>query len=189
MDSSVTGSIKGSVLASRLEFVRKELGEAGLERVFERLPAEDHVILSAPLLTAGWYPFPLGERLDLAIADEIGMGARIFRVLGAYSAAHNLGAVHRGYVRDQDPHGLLRQAASIYRLYYDSGRRTYERLGPKKAVLRTYDSRTFSIPDCATVAGWHEKAIEMCGGLRPRVTETHCRARGQGICEYVCEWE
>src|SRR5262245_42666132 len=110
------GSIKGSVIVSRLEFVRKELGDRGLERVFERLPAADHAVLSAPLLTAGWYPFELGERLDLAIADEIGMGARIFRILGAHSASHNLGAVHRGYVRDRDPHGLLRQAASIYRL-------------------------------------------------------------------------
>src|SRR5262249_53456166 len=128
-------------------------------------------------------------RLDAAIAAVMDQGESIFRILGARSAADNLGTDHRRYVQHKDPHGLLKHAASIYRLYYDTGERTYERTGEKKAILRTQLSRTFSPADCLTIVGWHEKAIEMCGGTSVRVVETQCRARGGKLCEYVCEWE
>ena len=43
--------------------------------------------------------------------------------------------------------------------------------------------------DCLTVVGWYEKAIEMCGATNAKVTETKCRARGDDVCEYLCEWQ
>ena len=90
---------------------------------------------------------------------------------------------------ERDPLGLLKGAASIYRAYYKSGHRTYERAGERKVILRTFDSETFSRADCLTVVGWHERVIGMCGGKNARVEETLCRARGDAVCEYVCEWD
>ena len=37
--------IKGSVLKSRLEFVRQEIGEEGLAKLMERLPEDDRKAL------------------------------------------------------------------------------------------------------------------------------------------------
>ncbi|HVS31365.1 MAG TPA: TIGR02265 family protein, partial [Thermoanaerobaculia bacterium] len=65
---------------------------------------------------------------------------------------------------------------------------TYERVSDTKGVIRTFEANIVSRNDCLTVAGWHRKAIEICGGKNARVTETQCRARGAEICEYVCEW-
>ena len=175
----MAGKVKGGAIQSRLAFVRDHGGEDAVRRVLARLSEEDRREC-ARLLAASWYPFELNERLDEAIAAEMGMGEK--------SATHNLGSTHRVFIVDRDPHGLLRRAAQIYQAYYDTGRRTYERLGDTKAVLRTYDSETFSRHDCLTVVGWHRKAIEMCGGTNVRVTETKCRARGADVCEYVCEW-
>lgn len=181
-------SVKGSVLKSRLSFI-DELDPKSKERIFARLLPEDRATLEGIILPAGWYPFETGARLDASIAEELGGGDALYRELGAKSATDNLSASHRVYVRERDPHGLLKAAASIYRLYYASGHRTYERAGDKKAILRTIGSETFSTEDCLTVVGWHEKAIEMCGGRHPRVRETKCRARGDDCCEYVCEWD
>ena len=183
------GQIKGGVFVSRLAFLRDEGGEALVEKILSTLPAEDQRLLADIILASAWYPFATNERLDLAISKELGGGDQLFRQLGQRSAQHNLGTTHRNYVRDRDTHGLLRQAASIYRLYYDTGSRTYEKLGPTKAILRTVGSKSFSRADCLTVVGWHEKAIEMCGGHDPHVSEVHCRARGDELCEYVCEWK
>ena len=90
-------------------------------------------------------------------------------------------------MREHNPHALLRQASGIYGVYYDTGRREYERISDTKAVLRTHDSLSFSVADCATVVGWHVRAIEMCGGRNVRVVELLCRALGGPICEYLCE--
>lgn len=181
------GKVKGGALQSRLEFVRDHRGEEGVAKVMARLADEDRRACQQ-LLTGGWYPFSLNERLDAAIASEMAMGQRVFLLMGAKSAAHNLGKSHRAFVADKDPHGLLKRAAQIYQAYYDTGRRTYEKTGETKAVLRTYESTTYSEADCLTVVGWHQKAIELCGGREVKVVETKCRARGAEVCEYVCEW-
>lgn len=189
MTDSVSGGVKGNILISRLAFVREKGGDAAVTRVLARLPEDDRRILSGLVMPVAWFPFDLNERLDAAIAAEMAGGEEIFRELGRKSASDNLAAAHRVYIRDRDPHGLLKQAASIYRLYYDTGHRTYERLSDRSAVLRTFEARTFSRPDCLTVAGWHERAIEMCGGTKPRTSERKCRSRGDDCCEYLFEWD
>ena len=175
-------------MQSRLEFVRERGGDAAVQRILARLSEEDRKAC-AHILTAAWYPFDLNERLDDAIAAEMNIGDRVFLLMGEKSATHNLSASHRVFATGRDPHGLLRRAAQIYQAYYDTGRREYEQTGEKRAVLRTYDSKSFSKHDCLTVVGWHRKAIEMCGGNNVRVIETKCRATGGDCCEYVCEWE
>ncbi len=187
MAAESKGRVKGGAIQSRLAFVREHGGEEAAGRVLARLSEEDRKACGRAL-AAAWYPFDLNERLDDAIAAEMGMGDKVFILMGEKSAAHNLGSTHRVFMTDRDPHGLLRRAAQIYQAYYDTGRREYERLGDHTAALRTYDSATVSKHDCLTVVGWHRKAIEMCGGTNVRVTETKCRARGDNVCEYVCEW-
>ena len=180
--------MKGGAVQSRLEFVRERGGDDAVKRVLARLSDADRKACSQ-LLTGAWYPFDLNARLDEAIAAEMDIGDRVFLLMGEKSAMHNLAASHRVFITDKDPHGLLRRAAQIYQAYYDTGRREYERVADNKAILRTYDSATYSKHDCLTVVGWHRKALEMCGGKNVRVIETMCRANGADHCEYVCQWE
>jgi uncharacterized protein (TIGR02265 family) len=179
--------VKGGALLSRFAFVREHHGEEGVQRVLARLSESDRAAC-AQLLTGGWYPFELNERVDAAIAADMGLGDEVFLMMGEKSAVQNLSGPHRAMLSAGDPHGLLRRTPQVYQMYYDTGRRTYESAGEKKAILRTYDAETLSRHDCLTVAGWHRKAIEMCGGRNPRVTETACRTKGAQYCEYVCEW-
>lgn len=186
----MSGNVKGSVLLSRLEYVWRRWGEAGVARVLSRLPDGDRAHFGSPIMPFAWYPFDLNEHLDTAIAAEVGPGDDIFRALGAASADDNLtSAAQRHYIRERNPHALLKQASSIYSNYYDTGRREYERVSDTKAVLRTHDSESFSVEDCLTVVGWHVRAIEMCGGRSVRASEPQCRALGGEVCEYVLEWD
>jgi len=171
------------VVLSRLAFVRDTKGPAVLERVLARAGSD-----LRDVRPGGWYPFDDGERLDSAIAEEMGGGDKVFLEMGKRSAEFNLGDTQKLFVQGRDPHGLLRSASAIYRLYYDTGSRTYQAQSSRRAVLRTLQSRSFSRSDCLTVIGWHEKAIELCGGKHPRVSHPKCRAEGDAWCEYVCEW-
>ncbi|HEU4385890.1 MAG TPA: TIGR02265 family protein [Anaeromyxobacteraceae bacterium] len=182
--------IKGGVLKSRLEFVRARTGEAGLGAVLARLPPADQEALRGWILPTTWYPLDLNLRLDEAIAVVLSPGDRdrLFVEMGRASADSNLGGPQRPYLREGDPHFLLRAAAQIYAAYYGVGRRTYERTGETSAVLRTFDAENVTRTDCLTVVGWHQRAIEMCGGKAVRVEETRCRTRGHPHCEYHCEW-
>jgi predicted hydrocarbon binding protein len=133
-----------------------------------------------------WYDIRIELTLDKAIAKAISPNA--FLDLGRTSAEKNLKQYQSDFVEPGNPHGVLSFAPQIYRLYYDVGRRTYEKLGPKHAVLRTFDAKTVTEEDCQTVVGWHERAIELSGGTAVKVKETQCRTRGHQHCEYECMW-
>ena len=179
--------VKGGPLLSRLTFVREHKGEEGVQRVMARLPEADRATC-ATILTGAWYPFELNERIDAAVAAEMGMGNEVFLMMGEKSAVQNLNGPHKAMLAPNNPHGLLQRAPQIYQMYYDVGRRTYEKATATSAILRTFEAETFSRNDCLTVVGWHRKAIEMCGGKNAKVTETKCRATGAPHCEYVCDW-
>ena len=109
--------------------------------------------------------------------------------LGEASAEKNLNTVHAGYLTKGDGHGFLSKSPSIYSLYYETGHREYEPVGPKEGLLTTHDAETFSAPDCLTVVGWYRKALEMCGLKGVQVREEECRAKGGSVCRYRVRWE
>jgi hypothetical protein len=182
------GNIKGTVLVSRLKLLRDRGGEALVERVMRGLPADDVAILRGIVLTSVWYPFDMNERFDAAIVAAIGGGDETYRALGRQSAGDNLAAAHRNFARSPDPHAFFRQTASIYRVYYDTGTRTYEKLGSNKALVRTEGSESFSRTDCLTVIGYFERATEIVGGRDVKIDHARCRAKNDTVCDYLIEW-
>jgi uncharacterized protein (TIGR02265 family) len=181
-------NIKGSVISARLVFVEQQAGPEGVRRVLSRLPSEDRASLD-PVLSSKWYPFELGRRLDDAIASELGTkGAEFFRKLGRDSAEKNLAGVHKALLIRGDPHAFLAQSPLIYKLYYDRGRREYERVGPQEAVLTTYEAPSASATECLTNMGWHQRALELCGGNDVKITEEECLGKGGTCCRYRVRW-
>ena len=181
--------IKGSILKSRLEFVRNEYGEEGLSKIMDSLPEEDQKILGR-LVAVAWVDFEVGKRLDDAIVKALGGGStRFFERLGEASADVNLGTMHSAFLAPGDPQAFLAKAPQIYRLYYDVGRREYESVGEREGVLTTYDAETYSKPDCLTVVGWYRKALELCGAKNVRIVEEECRATGGNVCKYRVTWQ
>ena len=182
------GSVKGTVLTSRMAFVRDRAGDDALERVLARLPRDDQELLSGIVLAVGWYPFETNARLDASIALELGRGDAIYRELGAQSAIDAFRTTQKNLARSREAHGLLKQTAQIHRLFKSTGAMTYEQVAATRATLRTVDCDSFSRADCLTNLGWLEKALELVGVRAPRVIELSCRARGDRVCEYRCEW-
>jgi uncharacterized protein (TIGR02265 family) len=180
--------IRGTVLKARLAFVEEVAGKEGVLEVLSALPPEDQQVFKM-VLPISWYPFAVGMRLDQAIVTVLGGGdPRWFEKLGESSAAKNLASAHRAYLTKGDAHAFLAKAPQIYRMYYEVGRREYERTGEREGVITTYDAETFSVPDCSTVVGWHRTALEMCGIKGVRVVEEECRAQGAPHCRYRLSW-
>lgn len=184
------GKIKGSVLLARLEFIKEHGGERTHQSVIAKLSPDDKTTLGGLILPVSWYDIGIELRLDKAIAEVISPNdpARPFLALGRTSAEKNLAQYQTDFVERGNPHRILSMAPQIYRLYYDKGRRTYEKTGEKSAVLRTFEASTVTVEDCLTICGWHQRAIELSGGTAVLVNETKCRTRGYDCCEYKCEW-
>lgn len=182
--------IRGAVLQARKAFVNEHFGSGAWEQVLSALPEEDQEFFRGLLISVGWYPFEIGERLDKAIVDVLGKGdPKIFEEIGAKSARENLEGTHKPFLMPGNPQGFMAQANAIYKFYYDVGRREYEKTGPRSGIMTTYDAETFSEPDCMTVIGWYKEALTMCGAKNVEMTEETCRAKGGSYCRYQIKWE
>lgn len=180
-------NVKGSIVRSRLDLLRhKGLFDAAMAL----LPEADRDVWTGLVLATSWYSFEMSQRLDAATAKVLSGGdaRKAYLDIGRASADANLSGVHKAYVRKGDPHHLLSCAPQIYKQYYDKGHRTYERLSATSGVLKTFDAENVTANDCLTVIGWHQRAIELCGGSDVRIKEPLCRARGDAHCEYLCTW-
>lgn len=182
--------IKGMVLHARREFVIEHFGQEAWKKILEMLPEADRAALGDIIITAKWYPFDIGERLDQAIVDILGEGKeKVFEEIGAKSAQRSLTKVHKSFLTPGDPQAFMRKAPVIYKFYYDTGHRKYEETGPASGIMTTYEAETFSRPDCLTVIGWYREALRMCGAKNVVVMEEECRARGGTCCRYRFQWK
>ncbi|MGD1147050.1 MAG: TIGR02265 family protein [Thermoanaerobaculaceae bacterium] len=180
--------VKGNIVRARIAFVKERFGEAALDRVVRTLSADDQKQLSG-VVNVAWYSFDLGRRLDDAIVAVVGGGnTTIFEEMGRASARENLTTVHRSFLEPRDPQRFMQKAPMIYRFYYDTGHRTWESTGPTSGVMTTHEADTHSVPDCATVVGWHKEALTMVGAKNPVIVEEACRARGDECCRYRVSW-
>jgi hypothetical protein len=183
--------VGGNIILARRKFLLDRGGEQLWERVLRHLPEDDAKQLRRTLLVTGTWPLALNLRLDEAIAKELYPRdpQRAFLEMGRASAEVNLSGPQRAFLKQGDPHGLLSFAETIYAYYYGEGRRTYEKTSSTSGTLTTWEAPPATPGDCLTVVAWHQRAIELSGGLNAQVRETKCRSRGDAVCEYQCSWE
>lgn len=182
--------IRGTILTSRKAFVEENFGKEGWEKVLLSLSDEDQNFFKNMLISSGWYPFDIAERLDKAIVDVLGEGKiEVFKQIGAKSARKNLSESHQIFLKPNDPQAFMAQAGTIYSFYYKTGQREYKPTEENSGIMTTHDAETFSIPDCLTVVGWYEEALKMCGAKKVHIVEEECRAKGGDVCRYNVSWE
>ena len=185
------GKVKGTLLIARVKYLRAR-GDESFERVLRRLSAADQQVVRGMLLPSGWYAADLVLRFEMTIVALLARGERreLFLDMGRFTADTNLGpsGVQRPYLKEGDPHFLLRNVPRMYSAQHAGGVRTYTFLEAKAAVIRTLDGEDANAEDCLTAVGWLRRSIELSGGRIVTVDETQCRGRGARCCEYVCRW-
>jgi hypothetical protein len=189
---NATGKVKGTLLLARMGYVRG-MGSSTASRILERVPPRDRELLEGLLVYPSfWYPAEVLRHLDDAVAEEVAHGDRaaVLVDIGHFSADHNFGPAGalRPWIRESDPHGLLRETPKIQASLFGSGEHTYEKVGDRSAVVRTLEGDGHEGEDCLTTVGWLRRAIELCGGRDVEVTETACLGRGGRCCEFRCDW-
>ncbi len=203
--------VKGSIVQSRLDFVRERLGPTGPEKLLGALPAEDRERIErdasagawylgyavnkdgerirrieSDVPVGDWYPFGLLVRIDRAIAELCG-GEQALEDVGARSADFHIGTLYRKLARMSAPQDFFRNTSLVHQLYHDSGSMQYEAAGDRGCRLRVFGPDVDPIY-CRSAIGYFRRAATLCGGEGARVEEVRCRNRGDDSCEYRVSW-
>ncbi|MDD3626234.1 MAG: hypothetical protein PHV06_02830 [bacterium] len=182
--------VKGGTIKSRIDFIKENYGEEGLNLLLSAFSKEDQKILTGILLYSSWYSFELYEHLDKVIHEKLApVDKKIYEKLGAYSARVHLNSIYKFYLKNNDPLAFCKGFNNIFRSYYDSGKVEIEEVSPNQVMFRIYDFASPSRQDCDSNVGYIREALSLCGAKNPRVFETKCRVKGDNFCEIAASWE
>src|SRR5262245_51232659 len=180
--------IKGGLLRSRFLFVVLIHGQYAWSKVLQRLEESERALL-AELAVDAWYPLGTLDRLDRAIAAELGIDPEeAFAQLGEFSATTNLSGPYSSLL-NPDIHAFLTQSALIHRAYQDFGSARYDRISETSGLLVINYDAAVPASFCESGTVYFRRAVEMCGARAAGVTHPLCRSRGDPVCEFYITWQ
>lgn len=183
-------SVKGAAITARLRFVREHHGDAGVQRVLAAVPAATRGVLDARVLPQAWAPYDVLVDVCVAIDQLFGRGdLAVCYEMGRYAAEVNLPTLYRLFYRLGSPQFILRKAAQLWSVHYDSGKLAAFEEGRDGARLEIVDFERPHRAHCLSVLGWTSRSIELSGGLLQKADEERCRTRGDETCELVLRWK
>ncbi|HEY8431858.1 MAG TPA: hypothetical protein VIL20_25950 [Sandaracinaceae bacterium] len=181
--------VKGSAITSRVRFVRERAGEHAYRAVRAALSPRSRAHLEAGVLPHAWVPFELFVELNQVIDAQLGAGdLALCREMGRYGAQVNLPTLYRIFYRLGSLPFILRKAARLWEVHYDSGRLEVF-AGDGEARLVIADFETPHRAHCLSVLGWAEGAGELSGVRVVDAREVACRTRGDDRCELCLRWQ
>ena len=128
--------VKGSAVTSRIRFVRERYGEASFRDLKGALTDEQRGRIEARILPAQWVPYDLFVHLVVKINAMFGQGdLGLVREMAHFSADMNLPTLYRIFYKMGTPSFILKRAARLWQLHYDSGRLEVKEHRPGHARL------------------------------------------------------
>ena len=178
------GQVKGSMLRSRLEWLKDVHPDMNKDELIAALPPETSARLKRGILSSGWYPFAdlvsldkhLWERFHKEMPD-------ILQDFGRYSAKKNLNVISV-----MTPHEFFRNSAKLHDRFQDFGKVEYEQTGPTSGKMVYVDYPCFSPVYCESAFGFFEQCLILFGAGSPKVSEPQCHCRGDASCTFSMTW-
>ena len=156
---------KGTTIISLKDFVTQKHGQTGYQRWIDVLSPESKVIIKEPLLPTNWYHFEDALLKPMEAMGKLFYGGKTTGAWeqGRYTAETNLHGVYRVFVRVASPQFLIRNTAALWNSYYFGSQAKIVESDKSRAVLVLSEIEPVSIDYDHSVAGWIERALEICG--------------------------
>jgi hypothetical protein len=183
--------VKGTMLRSRLDFVRERFGPEAPRAVLGALSEEERRLVQSAL-PASWLPFSLVNHLDDEIVRRYGDGnAEMCRDMGAFAAHRSLATVYRVFVEQAggDPHRLMEGMSRLHSTFYDWGTMRASRAGERLCRVESDYKGRATRANCLSSVGFYGEALRQLAVRGAQVLERACQASGSPLCVYEVAWE
>jgi predicted hydrocarbon binding protein len=184
---TVSACVRGPLLQSRFEWLRRHHGAEAVGRVMGELPGAHREALTG-VERDGWYPFASYVALEETIVRVFGHGnPRLGEELGA-DAARTRFVWLRGEAPYISVHSLLSRAADDHHFFYDFGESRYTRRGFTSGEMDLVGFAETSPTFCSSFRGYLLAITRLIGAVDPTVVETECQADGAPRCAFRIRW-
>ncbi|MCC6132681.1 MAG: hypothetical protein IT186_22365 [Acidobacteria bacterium] len=183
-----TAKVKGTMLRAHLNWASNHAGLSTNSLGEHLSPAAAH-LLGQTVLATDWVTFGLVVEIDRAIATASGRPEEdVYRDLGRYSAALNLGGVYKAFV-SVEPHRFFERMTVLHHQFQNFGRSTYERKSERSGRIRIDGYTAYSRVFCLAGMGYYEEALRLMHAPGPiRIQEAACHCFGDDSCSFDISW-
>jgi len=148
---------KGTNLVSLVKAIRSGRRAGAVVPLSE----DDDRLVSERMILTAWYPFPIYERLLLAVQGLRGGGDAAAREMGLASAAEMLSGVHKMFARTGSLKRTLKPLESVWPRYFNFGRIEADCKAEHDAIVRIHGYPHMGRCHGHLVAGWVEGAVRL----------------------------
>ena len=184
-----SGAAKGTLVASRVRYVREEHGPEAVGQVAAALEPEAREAFENPPLPFTWTPLPLMVAIDRAIVDGPmgGDPGEMFR-FGSLIAGYDLPVIYKVLFKVGSPGFIVGRASMVYSQYFRGGKLRSTVDGKRAtAVLEGFVQPRYM---CAEgMRGWLHASVSMSGGRNTGVEHPECVHAGDERCTWTIGWE
>ena len=186
-------NIIGRGLAGLLKYIKLRIGPEGLEKVLEKLSAQEKALFKDRIHPTRWYSLKTYTNLLVIIDQEIGTGdLKVCKDIGRWAAERDFKAVYKLYTIGEsfkDPVTFKTAPNIMWKGYYDRGELTIPD-PPQSLDVNEFKFRITGVPDaqkpnCSLLEGWLEMAAKNILELNGTVTEVKCTTEGDEYCEFL----
>ena len=188
-----SGRCKGSILVHLRSYADTKYPPGAWKEVVDEAPPAERAILDGIIIAGGWYPVTVwNHALGVLLPRHRGVSIdHEMRKIAAHIADKDLNTVYKMILRLGSPEFLLRRTDSLWSRYFDSGKLTFEEVGPKRFKLFLNAPATPGAPDRLTcdpgVCAWIEMGMKNTG-VEGVVKHLECRFTNGSRCEYAVTW-
>ncbi|MBN1595650.1 hypothetical protein JW933_06975 [candidate division FCPU426 bacterium] len=185
------GRMKGTGWRGNIDYILEVAGEEGLDKVKEALSEEDRrLIFSQPILPYSWLDYNAYMRFMMLADTILGKGdLEFFKAATMYNARKDLTGIYRIFISFASPKMVLRNAAKVWRQYFDEGEMSVLWQGDNKVQLQLVDFPDIPLHHDIAQTDFIKEAIRIAGAKNVVGTHPRCIARGDAHCLYEFSWE
>jgi len=183
--------VKGAGITYLPKLVKQKFGEEAYREWLDSLPEESKKIFNGQILASLWYPLEFGgtipekKVLELFYHNDVTKA----REIGQFAADDNLKGIYRAFVKLGNPSYIISKAGSIMATFFKPARLEVTEKSKKRVIIRIVEFSEMTEMLEIHIAGWMERALEICGCEKIQVKINSSLAKGQSFTEFETTWK
>ena len=181
--------VKGAVVKSTHDFIKNKFPDKYTEWIAQ-LPKDSKKIFSEPIMSTEWYaaessvivPTRLASKMLFSNAQEGAWQA------GRYSADVGLKGVYKVFVLLATPKFVIQRSTQVMVTMYKPAEMQIVELNKNSSILRAVQLPINNEIIEYRMAGWMERALEICGAKNISVSITKHLSQGDSYTEFQGSW-
>src|SRR6185295_15159026 len=129
------GHAKGTLLLNLRAYVERQHGPTGWRNVVDFVGDSDRAVLDGMMLTGGWYPVGVWNRVVDAYLSRAEHPGQEMNEIARFTADRDLNSLFKALLRMGSPAFVLSRTDSLWRRYFDAGEFRPKQTSPRQFTL------------------------------------------------------